>query len=154
MHTKTVAAATVEVMYRMVSLYPHPLLVTKFLILYLCMSHIKSSAIFGYKRAVTLDRSFFNSSEQVEGDCLYQVRSALNLLKLRMHFEVVGLKFFLCTERIMAGLTGKAGVHVAIMLLPIYPIIECFTTYLTDKCLFSHEFISLLNKAPFFLCSL
>ena len=47
MHTKTVAAATVEVMYRMVSLYPHPLLVTKFLILYLCKTYVKTSAMIG-----------------------------------------------------------------------------------------------------------
>jgi hypothetical protein len=59
-----------------------------------------------------------------------------------MHFEVVGLEFFLCTEGIMAGLTGEAGVDIAIMLLPIYPIIESFTTYLTDKFIFSHLIVS------------
>ena len=56
-----------------------------------------------------------------------------------MHFEVVGGKFFLCTERMLAGLTGEAGVDVAIMLLPIYTIIERLTTYLTDKFLVGHE---------------
>jgi hypothetical protein len=71
-----------------------------------------------------------------------------------MYFEVVGLKFFLCTERMLAGLTGKAGVDVAIMLFPIYPIIECFTTYFTDKFLAGHERISFIKKAPFLSCSL